>query len=77
MNERPALAIGTVFHEYRVTRYLGEGLAGVQVRHLEDLPMQAFAEVARDAVLMKYAAYRERQMFTHRPTRSSSPPQRR
>lgn len=36
MNERPVLAIGSVFHEYRVTRYVGQGLHGqvFEVAHL-------------------------------------------
>jgi serine/threonine-protein kinase len=36
MNEGPALAIGSVFHEYRVARYIGQGLHGqvFEVAHL-------------------------------------------
>jgi serine/threonine-protein kinase len=36
MNEGPALALGSVFHEYRVVRYIGQGLHGqvFEVAHL-------------------------------------------
>ena len=57
------LRVVAIFQAHYLER---EGLPGVQVRHLEDLSMQACANEPRDAVLVKHAAKRERRTFVHR-----------